>query len=236
MQGGTDMVRNYERWLTDEGGIACLYSTGIFSRAGVVPEGVRGFDFADRDGQLAAGSPLEGDALLVRDSHVPVPICVDKLRDRDGINGALTATLYVEPPRTRTAALLLRDAFLKKEDYVDSASLAQYLAPSLRSGLLKILLDRPWAGEEGLLGGLMAFVAADACLIVATFAPLLIDSGVAFLVALDTFDGSIRQPLGGLGCGDGHRGEEGNRHADAAFSETAVFYCYSHGIQLLLYS
>ncbi len=41
------------------------------------------------------------------------------------------------------------------------------------------------------LDGLVAFIAADARLKVAAFAPLLINSGVAFLVALDTLDGGI---------------------------------------------
>ena len=144
------MARDYDRWFQSQQGVACRFASGLLV-AGVVPEGAQALLTGEGRGAalLPSGTAIDGEAILFRTREITVPLVVEDLTDRDGTPGTLKANLVIEPPMTRTAMLLLRDAFLKGRDHLEAEHLAPYFGQRVRPGLLRVLVERPWDGEGG---------------------------------------------------------------------------------------
>ncbi len=142
----------WSAWFRDEGGLAALWKpAGLFARGGEVPPGAIGFPLEDGERTLEAGDSFRGAILLVRPSELTVPVTLPELADAEGVEGRLQATLVVDPPRSRVAALLVRDHLLADRERAGSPELALLLRPHLLDGVRPLLHQGRWDGDTGVL-------------------------------------------------------------------------------------
>ncbi|MEE8143693.1 MAG: hypothetical protein V3T77_11375, partial [Planctomycetota bacterium] len=155
------------RWFQEGNGIAALWKpSGLLRREIKVPPCARALRLPDGKSLLPSGTPLEGEAIFIHKGEVAVPVNIQDLVDREQVPGTLKMTLYIEPPNSRVAVLLLRDHCLKKRNRLDTECLAEHLGPLIRSGVVPILTETTWDGEDGLLprirkGGLISRLLKD---------------------------------------------------------------------------